>query len=101
MNADAAGGHAVVRDGGWFAHSSDEVAALLGVDPSAGLSAAAAADSLQTNGPNALPEEKPTPGWRRFLDEYRSYMQIILSVAAIVSLAIREWSTAVVLLGLT
>ena len=39
------------------------------------------------------------PGWRRFVDQYRAYMQIILSVAAIVSLAIKEWSTAVVLIA--
>ena len=43
-----------------------------------GLSAAKAAELLQKNGPNALPAEKPKPGWRRFLGEYRSYMQIIL-----------------------
>ena len=48
-----------------------------------------------------MPEEKPIPGWRRFVDQYRAYMQIILSVAAIVSLAIKEWSTAVVLVLLT
>ena len=40
-------------------------------------------------------------GWRRFADQYRAYMQIILSVAAVVSLAIKEWSTAVVLVLLT
>ena len=34
------------------------------------------------------------PGWRRFLDEYRSYMQIILVAAAVVSLLVKEWSTA-------
>ena len=38
------------------------------------------------------------PGWRRFLGQYRSYMQLILVGAAIVSLAIKEWSTAVLLL---
>src|SRR5262249_37514617 len=47
------------------------------------------------------PEEKPKPGWRRFLGEYRSYMQIILVAAAVVSLVIKEWTTAVLLLLLT
>jgi Ca2+-transporting ATPase len=91
----------VTPEGAWYALSPDEVAAKLGVDPARGLPAARAAELLRTNGPNALPEEKPTPGWRRFIDQYRSYMQIILSVAAVVSLAIKEWSTAVVLIGLT
>ena len=65
-----------------------------------GLSGHEAADLLERNGPNALPAEKP-PGWRRFLEQYRSYMQIILVAAAIVSLAIKEWSTAVLLVGIT
>jgi P-type Ca2+ transporter type 2C len=85
----------------WYARSPEQVAADLGVDPAAGLTAARAAQLLASNGPNALPEEKPKPGWRRFLDEYRSYMQIILIAAAVVSLLIKEWSTAVLLLALT
>ncbi len=91
----------VTADVAWYRRSSDEVTTELNVDPELGLPEARAAELLSSIGPNALPEEKPTPGWRRFLDEYRSYMQIILSVAAIVSLAIREWSTAVVLVALT
>jgi P-type Ca2+ transporter type 2C len=85
----------------WYSRSPDEVSAALGVDPASGLSASGAAELLAANGPNALPEEKPKPGWLRFLEEYRSYMQIILVAAAIVSLAIKEWSTAVLLLLLT
>jgi P-type Ca2+ transporter type 2C len=85
----------------WYARSPEEVTAAFQVDPAAGLSAARAAELLARNGPNALPEEKPKPGWRRFLDQYRSYMQIILIAAAIVSLLIKEWTTAVLLLGLT
>jgi len=85
----------------WYARSPAEVTAALGVDPAVGLTAARAAELLAANGPNALPEEKPEPGWQRFLAEYRSYMQIILVAAAVVSLLIKEWSTAVLLLVLT
>ena len=85
----------------WYSRSPDEVGAALGVDPATGLSASRAAELLAANGPNALPEEKPKPGWRRFIEEYRSYMQIILVAAAVVSLAIKEWSTGVLLLLLT
>ena len=73
----------------------------LGVDPAVGLSAATAAERLRANGPNALPEERPKPGWLRFVEEYRSYMQIILVAAAVVSMLIAEWGTAVLLLVLT
>src|SRR5215469_3850215 len=85
----------------WYARSPDEVATQFGVDPATGLTAAKAAELLSANGPNALPEEKPKPGWLRFLDQYRAYMQIILVAAAVVSLLIKEWSTAVLLLALT
>ena len=85
----------------WYARSADEVAADLNVDPSAGLSAARAGELLGEIGQNKLPEEKPRPGWRRFLDQYRTYMQIILLVAAVVSLLIKQWHTAALLLLLT
>ena len=85
----------------WYARTPEEVAAAVGVDPAVGLPAARAGDLLAKNGPNALPEEKVKPGWLRFLDEYRSYMQIILVVAAVVSLVIKEWSTGVLLVLLT
>jgi len=85
----------------WYSRSPDEVTAALDVDPPIGLTAARAAELLNANGPNALPEETPKPGWRRFLEEYRAYMQIILVAAAVVSLVVKEWSTAVLLLLLT
>src|SRR5262245_24910429 len=85
----------------WYSRSAEDVASSLGVDPAAGLSAPKAAELLSTHGPNALPEEKPPPAWRRFLDEYRSNMQLILVGAAIVSLAVKEWSTAILLIVLT
>ena len=46
---------------GWYRRSPDAVAVALGVHPDVGLSAAKAADLLRDNGPNALPEEKPSP----------------------------------------
>ena len=85
----------------WYAQPADAVAEALGVDPATGLSSEEAAVRLAATGPNALPEEKPRPGWRRFLDQYRSYMQVILVAAAVVSLFIEEWGTAALLVALT
>src|SRR5215217_7725638 len=85
----------------WYGQPPDEVVAGLGVDPAVGLATAQAATRLAENGPNALPEEKPTPGWLRFLAQYRNYMQIILVATAAVSLLIQEWATAVLLVVLT
>jgi Ca2+-transporting ATPase len=85
----------------WYSMTADGVAKKLAVDPTSGLSAEAAATALQKHGPNALPEEKARPGWLRFLDQYRTFMQIILVGAGVVSLAIQEWSTAFLLFILT
>ncbi|GCD48173.1 cation-translocating P-type ATPase [Streptomyces paromomycinus] len=93
--------HRAVEPERWYARSPEEVASALGVDPAVGVSAERAAELLDRNGPNALPAEEPEPGWRRFLAQYRSYMQIILVVAAVVSLLITEWGTAGILLALT
>jgi P-type Ca2+ transporter type 2C len=100
VQADAKGQPATAGQN-WYSRSTDEVTTALGVDPAVGLTAARAAELLSANGPNALPEEKPKPGWRRFVEQYRTYMQIILVVAAVVSLLVKEWSTAVLLLALT
>ena len=85
----------------WFAMPAEEVASTLGVDPAVGLTGAKAGELLTRNGPNALPEEKAKPGWRRFTDEYRTFMQIILVAAGAVSLVIKEWSTGILLFVLT
>ena len=85
----------------WYAMTVDDVAAQLKVDPSAGLAAAEITPRQQKYGPNALPTEKPPSGVRRFLNEYKSYLQIILVVAGVASMAIGEFSTALLLLVLT
>ena len=85
----------------WYAISPDAVAQKLGVDPASGLSAAKAAEVLKTDGPNALPADEPPPGWKLFLAQYRSYMQIILVGAAIASLLIGQIATGVAVLLIT
>jgi Ca2+-transporting ATPase len=94
-------GHGEIPGGNWYARTAEEIGAALDVDPAVGLSTAEAATRLAADGPNALPEEKPTPGWLRFLRQYRNYMQIILVGTAVVSLLIQEWGTAVLLIALT
>ena len=93
----ATSGHAVL----WYALDGSEVASALGVDAATGLSPERAAALLAAHGPNALPEEKSKPSWLRFIDQYRTYMQLILIGAAIVSAAVGEWNTAILLIALT
>jgi Ca2+-transporting ATPase len=101
MTATVPVGTAPTNSVRWYALPPQEVAQRLGVDASAGLSGATAAQRLAQNGPNALPAEKPPPGWRRFLAQYAAYMQIILVIAGVLSLAIGQWSTGGALLALT
>jgi Ca2+-transporting ATPase len=101
----AARTHATERslsaNGRWYGVPGEAVASALGVDPAVGLSAQRAAELLAQHGPNTLPTEQSVPGWRRFLQQYGSYMQIILLAAAIVSLAVKQWSTGVLLVLIT
>ncbi len=85
----------------WYALDPDAVATQVGVDPATGLSAATAAKRLADNGPNALPAEAQPPGWKLFLAQYKSYMQIILVVAALASLVIGQIRTGVAVLVIT
>jgi Ca2+-transporting ATPase len=85
----------------WYALEPAEVASWLGVDVDSGLTADEAVARLERNGPNALPVEQPPSSLRRLLGQYTSYMQLILVVAAVVSLAIQEWTTAVALFVIT
>jgi Ca2+-transporting ATPase len=65
-----------------------EVAQALGTHIERGLSTKRAAELLAQVGPNELPEEAPTPLWRRFLDQFKSFLVIILVIAALISVGI-------------
>ena len=53
-------------------------------------------------GPNKLAEAEKEPGWHAFLRQYRDLMQLVLVGAASVSMvALQEFSTGLVILGLT
>ena len=85
----------------WYQFSSDEVAERLQVDPARGLTADEVQQRLQKYGPNALAAAKAEPAFIRFFKHYADYMQIVLVVAAVVSLLIGEYSTAILLALLT
>ena len=85
----------------WYALAPEDVSKRLDVDPARGLSAAKAAELLKTNGPNALPAEAAAPGWKAFLAQYKSYMQIILVAAALASIVIGEVATGIAVLLIT
>ena len=89
---------APLADGRWYALEPADVVGELAVVVDSGLSADEAAARLTRDGPNALPVEEPPSAVKRLLAEFTSYMQLILVGAAVVSLAIKEWTTAVALI---
>jgi Ca2+-transporting ATPase len=90
------------RNANWHGLPAAEALAQLGVDPQAGLDAAEVDRRRTEVGPNKLAEAEKEPAWHAFLRQYRDLMQLVLLGAAIVSIvALQEWSTGVVIIGLT
>ena len=76
-----------------------EVAAALGVDPAAGLSAGEVARRRSAHGPNELPEAPRDPAWRRLVRQLKDLLTLILVAAAAVSFAVSgELKTPLVVL---
>ena len=86
----------------WHGLTAEEACERLGVDPRNGLDAGEVERRRAEFGPNKLAEAETEPGWRAFLRQYRDLMQLVLLGAAIVSIvALQEFSTGLVILGLT
>ena len=92
----------VGRDASSHGLTADEAWARFEVDPQSGLDTAEVERRRAEVGPNKLAEAKKEPGWHAFLRQYRDLMQLVLLGAAIVSIvALQEWSTGLVIIGLT
>jgi P-type Ca2+ transporter type 2C len=89
------------RGPAWHTLSIEEALQKQGVDQATGLSQAEAERRLKQFGPNKFAEAKKVPGYIAFLNQYKDPMQIVLLVAAVVSLIIQQWSTALILIILT
>jgi P-type Ca2+ transporter type 2C len=93
---------ATERERIWHALAAEEACARLEVDPQAGLDPADVERRRGQFGLNKLAEAEKEPGWRAFLRQYRDLMQIVLLGAAVVSMvALQEFSTGIVIIGLT
>jgi P-type Ca2+ transporter type 2C len=86
----------------WHNRAAEEVCERLGVDPGVGLDPGEVERRRAEVGPNKLVEAEKEPGWRAFVRQYRDLMQLVLLGAAIISMAaLQEFSTGVVIIGLT
>jgi Ca2+-transporting ATPase len=79
----------------WYARPAADVAVAQGVDPDQGLTSAAASERLAQHGPNRITAEKPPSVWAVALGQLRDPMNIMLVAVTIVSFAIGEVSTGI------
>jgi Ca2+-transporting ATPase len=82
-----------------YRRDAGDVAAVLGVHPAVGLSAAAAAARLESAGTNELAEPVARPAWRRFVDQFRSWLIGILAAAAVLAGIVGDVTDALVILA--
>jgi Ca2+-transporting ATPase len=86
----------------WHTVEVEQALAMLNVDSATGLSAQEVAARTQQYGPNAFTAAKKESRFQAFLRQYTDPMQIVLLVAGIITIvALRQWGTGIVLLGLT
>lgn len=82
----------------WHTQTAQETAASIGVDPASGLGADEAAARLRRFGENRLQETRPRPAWLKLVDQFRSFLIIVLIAAAVLAWAIGDLTDAVVIL---
>ena len=81
----------------WHAITAREAVAALEVDPAAGLSATVAQERLFRHGRNRIAGKPPRPAWRKFLDQFRNFLVIVLIGAAALAGAVGDWTDAIVI----
>ena len=86
--ADATAGVGASR-GSPHRKSAEAVVEALASDSARGLSQAEVQRRLDLHGPNRLKSAPETPWWRRLLEQFESFLVIILLVAIVISMA--EW----------
>ena len=85
-------------DTSWHATSIEEVTRRLDTNAVSGLTADEAAQRLATYGPNVLAEKPPRAAWRKFFDQLRDTLVIILLGAAVLAASIGEVKDASVII---
>lgn len=82
----------------WHILEIDEAERLLATSP-AGLTSEDAARRLAEHGPNEIESERTTPWWRTLLHQFTDPLIYILLIAALVTLALRDYTDTGVILA--
>jgi Ca2+-transporting ATPase len=83
----------------WHSYGVDASVAALESDAARGLSSEEAALRLSHYGENRLAEARPIPVWRKFLDQFRNFLVMVLVFAAVLAWAIGDLKDAAVIIG--
>jgi Ca2+-transporting ATPase len=81
----------------WHSLATEQVANELRSDPAQGLTDAEAAVRLAERGPNRLAEKPPRAAWRKFLDQFRNFLVIVLIGAAVLAGTVGDLKDAMVI----
>ena len=84
----------------WYQLSTNDVLQKLESDPENGLTSAEAAKRLEQFGPNELVEKGSKSPWLILWDQMKEPMVIVLIVAAVVSILLREYDDAFIILAI-
>ena len=81
----------------WHALAIEQVVKELCSDWAQGLTDAEAAVRLAERGPNRLAEKPPRAAWRKFIDQFRNFLVIVLIGAAVLAGTVGDLKDAIVI----
>ncbi len=84
----------------WHALGTEETAEQLQSSTATGLASELAARRLAADGTNELAEAPKPPFWKKLLEQFTSFLVIILILAAVVSAAVGEFVEAVAIMAI-
>ena len=84
----------------WHQLTSTEVLTALNSDLERGLSSAEVANRLAQYGYNELREKAREPLWKKFLNQFKDFLVLILLVASVISLAVGEVADSLVIIAI-
>src|SRR4030066_329006 len=84
----------------WHALTPEQILAQLATPPDSGLTSEEAANRLQSYGPNQLDEAPGITFWQMLIDQFKSFVVLMLIAAAIISSLLGDWEEAVAILAI-
>ncbi len=84
----------------WHALTAEQILKQLATPPENGLTSDEAARRLQSYGPNQLDEAPGITFWQMLIDQFKSFVVLMLIAAAIISSILGDWEEAAAILAI-